>query len=208
MPLLLLDLVSSRLSSFDRTFLFIVNLIVFLAFLTDYLVGMALSGSKTLFARNNIGSLIIVLAQLMALAPALGLLGVLRGARAIRPLIAITRLIGLAMVTRSSGRDFLRRRAASLAFSIAGFTLITSAAAFTLAEDVGAGRRIGSFFDALWWSAATITTVGYGDIYPITGVGRIIAAFTMIVGIATLSVVTARIAAFLISSEDNKHPTT
>jgi voltage-gated potassium channel len=76
-----------------------------------------------------------------------------------------------------------------------------------LAEDVGDGRRIGSFFDALWWSTATTTTVGYGDNYQITGIGRIIAAFTMVAGIATLSVVTDRIAAFLISSEDNKHPT-
>lgn len=208
MPLLLLDLISNRLSSLDRTFLFIVNLVVFLAFLTDYLVGMTLSDSKSLFARGNIGSLLIVLAQLVALAPALGLFGLLRGARAIRPLIAVTRLVGLALVTRRSGREFLRKRAASVAFAIAGFTLITSAVAFTLAEDVGSGRRIGSFFDALWWSTATITTVGYGDIYPVTGIGRTIAAFTMVVGIATLSVVTARIAAFLISSEDNKHPTT
>jgi voltage-gated potassium channel len=84
---------------------------------------------------------------------------------------------------------------------MAGFTLVTSAVAFTLAEDVGAGRRIESFFDALWWAIATITTVGYGDIYPTTGAGRVIAAFTMVVGIATLSVVTARIAAFLISNE-------
>ena len=58
-----------------------------------------------------------------------------------------------------------------------------------------------SFFDALWWSAATITTVGYGDIYPVTAAGRIIAVFTMVVGVSTLAVVTARIAQFLISVE-------
>jgi voltage-gated potassium channel len=84
---------------------------------------------------------------------------------------------------------------------MAGLTTITSAVAFTIAEDVGNGKRIDSFFDALWWSAATITTVGYGDIYPITTIGRIIAVFTMLVGISTLAVVTARIAEFLLSDE-------
>jgi len=79
--------------------------------------------------------------------------------------------------------------------------LITSAVAFTIAEDVGAGRRINSFFDALWWSAATITTVGYGDIYPITYVGRIIAVFTMLIGVSTLAVVTARIAQFFLTED-------
>lgn len=77
-------------------------------------------------------------------------------------------------------------------------TWVTSAVAFTLAENVGEGRRVESFFDSLWWSAATITTVGYGDIYPVTATGRIIAVFTMVVGISTLAVVTARIAAFLV----------
>jgi voltage-gated potassium channel len=85
---------------------------------------------------------------------------------------------------------------------MAGLTLITSAVGFTIAEDVGDGRRIQSFFDALWWSAATITTVGYGDIYPVTAIGRIIAIFTMIVGISTLAVVTARIAQFFISTDN------
>lgn len=45
--------------------------------------------------------------------------------------------------------------------------------AFTLVEDVGAAGRVGSFFDALWWSSTTITTVGYGDIAPATAAGRL-----------------------------------
>ena len=198
MPLLLLDLISDRLTSLDRAFLFAVNLVVFIAFLADYLVGLMLANSRLSYARSHFGSLLIVVAQLLALLPALGVLGVLRGARAIRPLIAVTRLIGLAIVAKQTGRDFLRKRVASIAFGIAGLTLVSSAVAFTLAEDVGEGRRIESFFDALWWAMATITTVGYGDIYPITSAGRVIASFTMVVGIATLSAVTARIAAFLL----------
>ena len=79
--------------------------------------------------------------------------------------------------------------------------MATSAAAFTVAEDVGVNGRIHSFFDALWWSLSTITTVGYGDIYPVTTAGRIIGGFTMIVGISTFALVTAKIAQFLVRSD-------
>ncbi|TPW16226.1 MAG: putative voltage-gated potassium channel protein [Acidimicrobiaceae bacterium] len=84
---------------------------------------------------------------------------------------------------------------------MAAFTWIASAAAFTVVEDVGQGGRIHSFFDALWWSLATITTVGYGDIYPVTAAGRIVGGFTMIVGISTFAIVTAKVAQFLVRSE-------
>ena len=113
----------------------------------------------------------------------------------------LARVLGIGSASRIEGKKFFRDKAASISFGIAGLTLVTSAVAFTIAEDVGDGRRINSFFDALWWAAATITTVGYGDIYPVTPAGRVIAVFTMIVGISTLATVTARIAQFLIKSD-------
>jgi voltage-gated potassium channel len=148
--------------------------------------------------------LLIVISQFLALLPALGFLGILRGSRALRVVGTVARVIGIGAASKERGRRFFKEKAASVAFGLAGFTLISSAVAFTIAEDVGDGRRIDSFFDALWWSAATITTVGYGDIYPITTAGRIIAVFTRVVGISTLAVVTARIAQFLISPDDKQ----
>jgi voltage-gated potassium channel len=142
-----------------------------------------------------------VFSQLLALLPALGFFGILRGVRALRIVGTLGRVIGIGAATKNQGRQFFKEKAASVAFGMAGFTWITSAVGFTMAEDVGDGRRIQSFFDALWWSAATVTTVGYGDIYPVTAVGRVIAVFTMVVGISTLAVVTARIAQFLISAD-------
>ena len=201
LPLLLLEIISDRLPDSDRNFIFIVNLVVFIAFAIDYIVKLVLSDSKPTYIRTQWLSFLIVISQLLALLPALGVLGALRGVRAIRVLGVIARVIGIGAATKSSGKEFFKKRAASVAFGIAGLTLISSAVAFTIAEDVGDGRRINSFFDALWWSAATITTVGYGDIYPVTTAGRIIAVFTMVVGISTLAVVTARIAKFLISTE-------
>lgn len=77
-------------------------------------------------------------------------------------------------------------------------TWLTSAVAFTLVEDVGENGRLHSFFDALWWSSTTITTVGYGDVFPITTAGRLVGVVTMGVGISAFAVVTAKVAEFLV----------
>jgi len=99
-----------------------------------------------------------------------------------------------AFVTKAS-RVFatVRRRAASLAVSTAGVTWMAAAFAFMLVENRNPERDI-SFGDGLWWSLSTITTVGYGDIYPLTPAGRIVAGITMFVGISTFAIVTARMA--------------
>jgi len=203
-PLLLLELVSDRLTNSDRNFLLGVNIVLLVAFTIDYGVKFFFSKSRIQYVKSEWLSLLIIIALLLALLPALGFLGVLRGARAMRGISTILRVVGIVAMSRTKGRELLKKRAASMAFGFAGFTLVTSAVAFTLAEDVGESGRINSFFDALWWSAATITTAGYGDIYPVTATGRIIAVFTMVVGISTLAVVTARIAQFLIQNDSEE----
>ena len=60
------------------------------------------------------------------------------------------------------------------------------------------GGHIHNFGDALWWACVTITSVGYGDIAPITLLGRFIAVGVMIAGIALLGTVTATLASFFI----------
>ena len=62
--------------------------------------------------------------------------------------------------------------------------------------------NITTFGDALWWAATTVTTVGYGDRYPVTLEGRLIAFALMLVGISVVGVVTASVAAWLIASVD------
>ena len=199
LPVLFLHFVSDRLNSLDRKFIFIVDLIVLTAFLVDYLVELVLSTNKAKYVRTEWLNALVTIAQVIALLPSLGIAGIFRAARGFRIVLTLTRVLGIgASASQNDGRRLLREKAATLAFGLAGFTCVTSAVAFTVVEDVGQGRRIDSFLDALWWSASTITTVGYGDIYPITAVGRLIAIFTMLVGISTLAVVTARIAKFLI----------
>lgn len=86
--------------------------------------------------------------------------------------------------------------------AVAGVTWLSSAVAFTLIEDVGVEGRAGlrSFFDALWWSSTTMTTVGYGDLAPQTAAGRIVAVVLMVVGISSFAVITAKLAEFLVRS--------
>jgi len=204
LPLLLLELARDELTAGDRLFLDIVNLVVFVAFLVNYVVEIALASNRRAYVRHEWLSALIVLAQGFALLPALSVFGVLRGARAVRlvRIIAVMgRLLAIGGITARDGRAMLRRHAASIALGVAGLTWLTAAVGFTMVENVGEGQRLNSFFDALWWSTTTITTVGYGDLYPVTAGGRVIAGMTMVVGISTFGVVTAKVASFLIRDD-------
>ena len=60
--------------------------------------------------------------------------------------------------------------------------------------EAGTNSALANYGDALWWAVVTVTTVGYGDIAPVTAAGRIVATVLMLVGIALFGVVTANIA--------------
>jgi voltage-gated potassium channel len=67
------------------------------------------------------------------------------------------------------------------------------------AAENGVNKAITSPLDALWWGLTTMTTVGYGDVIPVTAEGRIAAAILMILGIGLYSAITATVTSFLIS---------
>lgn len=58
-----------------------------------------------------------------------------------------------------------------------------------------------SFWDGIWWAVVTVTTVGYGDLYPHTVAGRLIAMLLMLVGIGFISVLTASIASIFVKTD-------
>ena len=66
------------------------------------------------------------------------------------------------------------------------------------AERNSPDANIKTFGDGLWWAATTVTTVGYGDRFPTTPLGRLIAVVLMLVGIALLGVITATIATWFV----------
>lgn len=78
----------------------------------------------------------------------------------------------------------------------------TERSPFLDAEQAAPGANIKTPGDALWWAATTVTTVGYGDRYPVTTQGRLIAVALMVVGIAMVGAITASVAAWLVSQVD------
>ena len=208
LPMLLVELKHDNLSDVDQWFVNTVNIVVLIAFAVDYIVELRFARNRSVFVRSEYLSLLIVISQGVAVIPTLGLLGVLRSLRAVRlfRFLAIgARAVAIGGAASRDGRRLIRKHAASIGIGAAAMTWVTAAAAFTVAEDVGEGRRVHSFFDALWWSLSTITTVGYGDIYPITAAGRIIGGFTMIVGISTFALITAKVAEYLVRSDNDEN---
>jgi len=204
LPFLLLELVRDDLPRRDQLAIDVVNIAVLVVFALDYLVGFLKAGGRYDYLRREWLMLLLIVSQAAALLPALagvGVLRVLRAARVLRPIGSIVRVVALGRLAANQERQWLRANALRVTLLLAALTWLTSAAAFTVVEDVGVNGRYDSFQDALWWALVTMATVGYGDVYPITTAGRVIAAFTMVIGISAFGVVTASLARFLVRGD-------
>lgn len=114
----------------------------------------------------------------------------------LRPLRLLRLVTLLTVLNRYAGSSMRGRVGMYLVSSV---TLIMFVAAVAVLDvERGGDGPIQSFGDALWWAMTTITTVGYGDMYPVTTAGRFIAGGLMFAGIAVLGVVTASFASWLI----------
>jgi voltage-gated potassium channel len=87
-------------------------------------------------------------------------------------------------------------RATELGLSVAfaGLLLLVSSAMLYLVEGSVQPEAFGSIPRAMWWSVATLTTVGYGDVFPVTALGRVFAALTAITGIGLIAMPTGILA--------------
>jgi voltage-gated potassium channel len=74
----------------------------------------------------------------------------------------------------------------------------------TIVERSSPSGNIKNFGDGLWWAFTTITTVGYGDRYPTTTEGRVLAVCLMVLGISLLGVISATIAAWFVRLMQNE----
>ena len=102
----------------------------------------------------------------------------------------VFRLLRLLKLTRYStamhmlgATLYTQRRALLAALMIVFMTLILTSSVIYLFEKDAQPEAFGSIPEAMWWGLATLTTVGYGDIYPITLVGKIFGSIVMILGI-------------------------
>lgn len=122
---------------------------------------------------------------------ALVVLPVLRPLRLLR-LLALVRILD-----RSAAGSFAGR----VLIYVAGATATCvglGALAVLDAEQDAADANITTFGDALWWASTTVSTVGYGDHFPVTAAGRSVAVVLMVVGIGLLGAVTAAVASFIL----------
>jgi voltage-gated potassium channel len=98
-----------------------------------------------------------------------------------------------------------RNRGVLLLFMVwLGVVVITSLAFF--AAEFGQNPNVRDPLDAMWWGVVTLTTVGYGDVLPMTPEGRIAAIVLMVLGIGLFSAITATITSSLLTDRASQSP--
>jgi len=150
------------------------------AFAVDYLVRLSLSRNRAQFVRTH---------WLDLCAVALPLFRQLQLLRLVSTLLLVGRRARMASQIRLT---------TYVAGSVVALLMFGSLAVLSVERESPNGN-IKTLGDAVWWSFTTMTTVGYGDHAPTTGLGRVLAVGLMLSGIALLGVVTANIAAWFIS---------
>jgi voltage-gated potassium channel len=170
---------------------------IWATFLAEYLTRLLLAPNRLWFIAHHPFDLVLVII------PVLRPLRLLRSVRLIRA-ARLARIGAAAGRTVKESRVPLANRAALLAAGSAAI-LVTAAAVMVLdAERAAPKANITGFGDALWWAMATVTTDGYGDLYPVTAAGRAIGAVLMIAGVGIFGVVAASAAAWFISAEEQR----
>ncbi|MER5291971.1 ion channel [Streptomyces pharetrae] len=159
-------------------------------FVLDYVVRWRLSGQGAAFVRRHwLDTLVVVLP-------------LLRPVRVVKTYEA---------VQRRHGRPRLALHLRVIVYAGLSVSLLGFAGALSVyhQEHTAPNATITTFGDAVWWTCATLATVGYGDVAPVTPLGRIIAVGLMACGLALLGAVTGSFSSWLLqvfSREDDERP--
>ncbi len=157
----------------------VVVYVCWIALGVEYLVRFSLARPRAQFLRRTVP-------ELACLA-----LPVLRPLRLLRLVVLVN------MLNRKATSSFRGRVALYVGSAVVLVVFVCSLAVLD-AERGRSGANIETFGDALWWAVATMTSVRYGDRYPVTVGGRLVAVGLMICGIGLLGVITASIATWLL----------
>jgi voltage-gated potassium channel len=120
----------------------------------------------------------------------------------LRPL-RLLRLVALLRILDRSAAGSLAGRVVVYVSGAASLAVFLGALATLDAEQDARGANITSFGDALWWACTTVTTVGYGDRFPVTSTGRCVAVVLMLFGIGLVGAVTAAVTAWILGRVEN-----
>ncbi|MDZ4267848.1 MAG: potassium channel family protein [Mycobacterium sp.] len=160
--------------------------VLYLAFVVDYVVRLTLAPQRGSWFFRHLFDLAVVALPFL------------------RPL-RLLRLVVLVKVMHRAGGDAIRGRVAVYTAFSAILLVYVASLAMLETERSAPDATITNFGNAVWWSISTITTVGYGDTYPVTTTGRVIAVLLMIGGISLIGVITATVASWIVervSEED------
>ncbi|MGN6125395.1 MAG: potassium channel family protein [Humibacter sp.] len=155
-----------------------VLLIIWAAFIIDYVVRLLLARGKWAFVRHNMPDLLAALLPIF------------------RPFRLLRELRRIPFFRRHSGAAVRARVIAYVASFVVLWIYIISISELQ-AERGAPGATILSFGDSLYWAVVTIATVGYGDMVPVTTLGRVLAVLLMISGIAIIGVTTATVVSYV-----------
>jgi voltage-gated potassium channel len=162
-----------------RDAVLMVGAIAYLVFGIDYVARLSLAPRRWRWFVRHLFDLAIVTLPLL------------------RPLRLLRLVILIGALNRAVG-DAIRGRV--IMYTISGATLLiyVSSLAILDAERSAPHSMIKNFGDALWWAIATVTTIGYGDLAPVTPTGRVVAVGLMVGGISLVGAVTATLSSWLI----------
>jgi voltage-gated potassium channel len=185
----------------DSALLFYDNLIC-VVFLVDFATNLAKSHPKRDYFIGRRGWL-----DLLGSIPTFGFFpaaGLLRLARISR-LLRATNMLGRSN-RKQLVNDVLRNRGEYAIFITVLSALIVLSVSTILVlqfESRSADANITTGGDALWWAFVTITTVGYGDQYPVTSLGRVVGVFVMFAGVGIIGSLASILASFLVPQPDD-----
>jgi voltage-gated potassium channel len=158
----------------------VVDLLTWSVFLVDYVGQVVLAPNRRHWVLHHVPDLLLVVLPLL------------------RPLRLLRLLVLLRFIDRGVIRSLQGRVVGYVVFSTV-LVLYAGTLAGLEAERGAPGSTIQSFGAALWWATTTITTVGYGDVYPVTTQGRLVAGVLMVAGVGFLGAVTATISSWVVS---------
>ncbi len=188
---------------FDR-----MEIIVGAIFSVEYLLRLWVAVENPRFASHRFPRLRyavspIAIIDLVAILPTLFAVG---GAQTlVLRFFRVLRMLRLAKLGRTSRawdqiRDALyeRRYEFALILGLLGIAVLISGSLLYWAEADAQPEQFGSIPRALWWAIVTLTTVGYGDTYPVTGLGKLLAGMIAIIGVMLVALPTGLFAASFI----------